>query len=263
MRISFDRVAKIYDKTRGLPIQVMRQLIEELIHEVSDRKTILDVGVGTGRFSKPLKDIGLNVVGIDIAEKMIRKAIKIGVDKLVLGDALFLPFRDSCFDAAISIHLLHLIREWKEALQEICRVTKGTMLSMDYRFKNPIRVAYNQLLESHGYEPRRIGKGEWELKYLIKPSKSLLVASFDIDANETLDYLAQRVYSSQWEIPEEINDKIVIELKKRFTDKLIPQELHILVWNMEDLKTFCSDSLRWARWVARFDEDRSQKKIIY
>ncbi|MFX0097607.1 MAG: class I SAM-dependent methyltransferase [Candidatus Hodarchaeota archaeon] len=257
MKISFDRVAEVYDKTRGLPTQVMSQLIEKLIYELSDSKTILDAGVGTGRFAKPLKDIGLNVVGIDIAKEMIKKAIKIGVDKLLFSDALFLPFRNSSFDVAISIHLLHLIREWKEALQEICRVTKEKMLSMDYRYKNPIRTAYNRLLRSYGYEPRRVGKGEWELKYLIRPSKSLLVASFDIDANETLAYLGQRVYSSQWEIPEEINDEIVKELKGRFADKLIPQELHILVWNMEDLRPFCRDSLRWARWVTRFDENRS------
>jgi len=133
------------------------------------------------------------------------------------------------------------------------------MVSMDYRFKNPIRIAYNRLLKSHGHEPRRVGKGEWELKYLIKPSKSLFVASFDIDANETLTYLGQGVYSSQWETPEEINDEIVKELMKRFTNKLIPQELHILVWNMEDLKAFCDDSLRWARWTTRLIEDWPMK----
>lgn len=241
MRISFDRVAQVYDKTRGLPDRVMKRLIERLAEELSGSKTILDAGVGTGRFSEPLMDLELNVVGIDIAKEMMKKAVKRSVNKLLLGDVVFLPFRDDSFEVTISVHLLHLIVEWKEALKEICRVTRRTMISMDYRYKNPIRMAYNRLLKSHGYEPRRVGKGEWELKGIIKPSKSLFVASFDIDANETLTYLGQRVYSSQWELPKDVNDKIVCELKERFADKLIPQELQLLVWDMEDLKAFCGD----------------------
>lgn len=256
MRISFDRVAHVYDKTRGLPNRVMSQLIERLTEELSDKRTILDAGVGTGRFAEPLTDIGLNVVGIDIAKEMMKKAAERGLDKLLLSDVLFLPFRDSSFEVTISIHLLHLVRGWKKALHEICRVTTKEMISMDYRYKNPIRTAYDRLLRSHGYEPRRVGKGEWELKDIVKPSKSSFVASFNIDANETLAYLGQMVYSSQWELPKGINDKIVSELGARFADRLIPQELHLLVWDVEDLRDFCGNSLRPARWDTCLDENR-------
>ncbi|MGD8507102.1 MAG: hypothetical protein PVF15_10625, partial [Candidatus Bathyarchaeota archaeon] len=66
-RISFDTVSHVYDKTRGPPEHVKKQLFGTLVNELSNYKTILDAGVGTGRFAKPLQDSGFEVVGIDIA----------------------------------------------------------------------------------------------------------------------------------------------------------------------------------------------------
>ena len=74
MRISFDSAAEFYDKTRGPSGHVMEQLIKTLIYELVGYRTILDAGVGTGRFAEPLQENGLEVVGIDIAKKMISKA---------------------------------------------------------------------------------------------------------------------------------------------------------------------------------------------
>lgn len=240
MRISFDSAAQIYDKTRGPPRQVMKQLIKTLTKELRGYKTILDAGVGTGRFAKPLQDSGFEVFGMDIARKMMNRAVGKGVDNLIRADACFLPFRNKSFDAAVCIHLLHLISEWKTALRQICKVTQGIMVSTSYMRENPIREAYNSLLKSYGYESRRLGKGEWELKHLVKPSKSVFVASYDNSTDERLAYLNQRVYSSQWEIPEDVNKKVVDELKRRFAGKVFPQELRILVWDINDLKTYCS-----------------------
>ena len=240
MRMSFDSVAEIYDKTRGPPKQVMKQLIETLVSELHGYKTILDVGVGTGRFAKPLQDSGLDLVGVDIAKKMITKAAERGVHNLLRGDACFLPLRDNSLDVSVCTHLLHLISGWKTALQEICRVTQRIMVSMSYVRKNPIRETYDRLLKGYGYESRRLGKGEWELKDLVRPSKSVFVASYDGSADERLTYLSQRAYSSQWQIPENVNKKVVDELKHQFAGKVFPQEIRILIWNVNDLRTYCS-----------------------
>jgi len=147
MRISFDRAAEIYDRTRGFPNHAMKQLIRTLTDELSGHKTILDAGVGTGRFAKPLQDSGFKVVGIDIAKTMIGKAEEKGVSDLFLSDACFIPFRSNSFDATVCIHLLHLISEWKTALQEICRVTRNVMVSLIYVYKNPMWEAYDRLLK--------------------------------------------------------------------------------------------------------------------
>ncbi|UCD26093.1 MAG: class I SAM-dependent methyltransferase [Candidatus Bathyarchaeota archaeon] len=239
MRISFDSAAEIYDKTRGPPKQVMKQLVKALASELHGYKTALDVGVGTGRFAKPLQDSGLDIVGVDIAKKMINKAAERGVRNLLRGDACFLPYRDSSFEVLVCIHLLHLISEWKTALQEICRVTQRIMVSMNYVRKNPIWETYDHLLKGYGYESRRLGKGEWELKDLVRPSKSVFVASYDESADEHLTHLSQGAYSIQWQIPEDVNKKVVDELKHHFAGKVFSQEIRILVWNVNDLKAYC------------------------
>jgi len=217
----------------------MKRLLETLIDELSGNKTILDAGVGTGRFAKPLQDSGFEIFGIDIAKKMISRATERGVSNLFLGDVCFLPFKDNSFDATVCIHVLHLVSEWKMALREICRITRRVMVSMNYVRENPLWKAYDKLLKKYGYERHRPGKGEWELKKLVRPSKSVFVASFETKADERLTYLSQRAYSHQWKIPESVNKKIVDELRSRFAGKAFPQELYLLIWDIKDLKAFC------------------------
>lgn len=237
----FDRVADIYDKTRGPPQHIMEQLNKVLTRELRGYATILDVGVGTGRFAKPLQDKGFEVVGVDIAEQMMKKAVERGVHNLVRGDARFLPFKDSSFDAAVCVHVLHLIGEWRTALREICRVTQEFMVSMIYAKENPLMDAEDSLLKKHGFERRRVGEGEWELKDLVKPSKSVFVASYSSSADEHLKYLSQRVYSHQWEIPETVNNMVVDELRRQFSGRTFPQELRLLLWNINNLKAYCGN----------------------
>lgn len=242
MRISFNSVAHIYDRTRRLPEHVMKQLVKTLISELGDYRTILDAGVGTGRFAKPLQDSGFEVVGIDIARKMMSRAVERDVTSLFLGDLCFLPFKDKSFDATMCVHVLHLIREWKTALREICRVTRRATVSMSHVHENPMWKAYDQLLQKYGYERRRLGKGKWELKSLVKPSRSVFVASYGTSMDERLEYFRQRAYSHQWEIPEDVNEKIADELESQFAGKVFHQKLRLLVWNIEDLKAFCERS---------------------
>jgi len=242
-RISFDCAAQIYDKTRGPPERVMDKLVKSLITELRSYGTILDAGVGTGRFAKPLQDNGFELVGADISTRMLRKAVERGVDSLFRSDVCFLPFKADSFDATVCVHLLHLVSEWKMALWEICRVTRKALVTTIYANKNPIQEAYSSLLKDYGYASRKLGKGEWELRDLVKPSRSVFVASYEISADERLSHLGQRAYSSQWEVPENVNKRVVNELKGIFEGKTMPQELHVLSWRIDDLKAYCTREL--------------------
>jgi len=242
LRVSFDAVAHLYDKTRALPEHVMRRLIRTIAAELKGFTTILDAGTGTGRFAKPLQDRGFEVYGVDIAKKMISRAKERNVNHLFLGDVCFLPFKDDAFDATMCVHVLHLIKEWKTALREICRVTRHLMVSINYVRENPLWKTYDRLLKKHGHERRRPGKGEWELKELVKPLRTVFVASFETRADERLAHLVQRAYSHQWEIPEDVNEKILAELRSRFAGKVFPQELRLLVWSIDSLKDFVSSA---------------------
>lgn len=237
-RVPFDRAAPFYDKTRGLPELVMRQSVKTLIRELKGCKSILDAGVGTGRFAAPLQKRGFQVVGIDISRAMMEKAAEKDVDNLVHSDACLLPFKDSSFDATVCVHLLHLLADWQEALREICRVTREILVSMSYERYNPLREGYNRLVKSLGYESRRLGKGEGQLKDLVKPLKTVFVATYDVQADERLMHLSRRVYSSQWPIPKAINDEVVDELKLQFSGQSLPKELWIIVWRIKDVQVY-------------------------
>ena len=235
-RVSFDPVAQVFDKTRGPPEHIRKQLVDVLTKELIGYKTILDAGVGTGRFAKPLQDKEFEVVGIDLSQKMLGVAQKKGTVNLFRGDICFLPFKTHSFDAAICNAVLHLIAEWETALQEICRVTSNVMVSTIHEHENPIRKAYSRLLQKYGYESRRRGKPEHDLKDVVTPLKSMHVASYFVDSKESLAHMSQRVYSHQWEIPESVNDEIMGELRGQFSGRKFPQELSVLVWKIDELK---------------------------
>ena len=234
-------MAEIYDKTRSLPNEVMKRLIKTLSFELKDCTKILDVGVGTGRLAEPLQKAGFEVVGIDISRRMMSKAKEKGLQDLLLADARFIPFKDKTFDVAISVHVLHLISEWKKTLREVCRVSRHAMFSLYNARKDPVREAYYRMLKQYGYERRYPGKSEQDLKDLITPTKSLFVTSYDIFADDRLINLQQGTSSSQWEVPEHLNVKVVEQLKTEFAGEIFRQDLYLQAWEIDFLRVFAEE----------------------
>ena len=93
------------------------------------RRLILDLGCGTGRTIELLSERGYELVGLDISGEMLRVARGHGLGCLVLADIAHLPFRDSTFDAAFSLHgglsQFKTFGERLRAFKEIARVLKS------------------------------------------------------------------------------------------------------------------------------------------
>ncbi len=133
--VSFDHIADRYDETRIIPMDILSRFYIKTIAEriqVNPNSLVLDAGVGTGRTVGPLLDLDVQLVGVDISRKMLRKMIeKLKENRessrvsLVLSDVTRLPFRAQSFDAVISVHVLHLVKKWKSAIQEAKRVLKA------------------------------------------------------------------------------------------------------------------------------------------
>lgn len=122
MSISFDRAAEYYDRTRALPDDLMDVLVTRLAAELPAGRC-LEVGVGTGRIALPLVERGVHVVGVDISAEMLRKlAAKAPSMPIAIADATRLPFARGVFGSAIASHVLHLIPEWRTAVDEVMRV---------------------------------------------------------------------------------------------------------------------------------------------
>lgn len=133
--LTFDRAVEFYDKTRGLPDDVMERVLE-LIRPHLKSRSCIEIGVGTGRFALPLAAAGVEIVGIDLSEPMLRRLIaqrEGDRPAVVLCNALRLCFDDATFDTGLACHVFHLIPEWKQALAEHLRVVRpGGVIAHDY-----------------------------------------------------------------------------------------------------------------------------------
>lgn len=88
--------------------------------------SVLDVGCGTGYFTRRLASDGFNVTGVDASAEMIDYARSHGTgrERYVIDDARRLPFPDRRFDSCVAITSLCFIREQEQALAEMVRVTR-------------------------------------------------------------------------------------------------------------------------------------------
>lgn len=123
--VSFDRAASYYDRTRALPDELMSRVVAALVAELPRDGTCLEIGVGTGRIALPLREHGVRVVGVDISREMLRRLFENAGESpppVAQADATRLPFVDGAFDAALAVHVLHLIPAWRDAIGEVIRV---------------------------------------------------------------------------------------------------------------------------------------------
>lgn len=128
----YNNEAEAYDKSRFFSIcgkhldYMHKKIIRSLLY--SSGRTILDAGVGTGRFSVWLSEKGFEVIGIDLSKEMLvqakRKIQSSNVRLyLVLGDVHFLPFKKGIFDNCICINVVNHITEINQFLKEVKYVT--------------------------------------------------------------------------------------------------------------------------------------------
>jgi ubiquinone/menaquinone biosynthesis C-methylase UbiE len=105
-----------------------KRLLHELISDFPSARTALDVGCGTGHFTRWLGDQGLSVAGLDLSRPMLDEAEKLGETELIQADARALPFPDRKFDLVAQITTLEFLAEPERALTEAVRVARCGLL---------------------------------------------------------------------------------------------------------------------------------------
>ena len=242
MSISFDRVSDIYDSTRGLPPDVSEQVTSCILNVVSatPHTKFFEPGAGTGRIALPIVRRGYSYTGVDISEKMLdelRRKLQ-GVSEqvtLVNADATALPFDDNSFDVALTVHLFHLIPAWREALAEVRRVLKpeGVYLYSHGRVgrENLDEFDFNQkrfdfdrrwetILADCGHPTTHRGATEKEVLEVLREQGATLEAVVaaqwhdELTVGELLDRYENRVYSSCWQVPNEIFPSAIKNLRE-------------------------------------------------
>lgn len=233
MTVSFDRVADLYDATRGFPEGVAERVAEAIADEVgaTAETELLEVGVGTGRIALPLLKRGLRVAGVDVSAKMLdelRAKLREPSPRLrlELGDATALPFPDGGFDAALTVHVLHLIPAWRAALAELRRVLQpgGVYLHCyeEYEPDAALRVfleRWDAILEGYGVRTPPYGAGNREVLGEIERQGAQLetraVAEWrgEIALGALLELYERRAFSRLWRVPDAVYPRAVADLR--------------------------------------------------
>jgi SAM-dependent methyltransferase len=146
--------------------ELEKKLLGKLLVDFPRSRTALEIGCGTGHFTRWLASRSLEVTGLDISAAMLAEARRLNGMNSVLGDALELPFPDRAFDLAALITTLEFVTDAERALNEAVRVARhGLLLGVLNR--------WSLLALRH----RRSGKppwnsarffGPWELARLVR-----------------------------------------------------------------------------------------------
>lgn len=165
--VNFDRAIDYYDATRGFPNGVAAK-VGAFIADVTQLDTqsdLLEVGIGTGRIAVPLAPHVASIAGVDISSGMMSKIHeKQNTDTIHLAkaNAEHLPFSTQSFDAVLITHVLHLVSQPEQVLNEIQRVTKssGKFIHCRNSYRNDgvmadINAAWNEHTKRASKGPKR------------------------------------------------------------------------------------------------------------
>jgi len=128
IRRSFDRAASQYDRYAILQSTVGERLLERLDLVNINPQSIIDLGSGTGIFTRQLQQRykRAKVVGIDLAPKMIAYANQqrkwLAKERYICADAESLPLQDSSVNLVFSNLMMQWVENPDRLFQEIKRI---------------------------------------------------------------------------------------------------------------------------------------------
>jgi ubiquinone/menaquinone biosynthesis C-methylase UbiE len=245
LTVSFDRIASIYDATRwsGVPAPVMKNILDAMKTAFRDCRFLLDVGIGTGRFAEYFQNNGFTIIGIDVSLSMMRQAHQKGIKDLVRADIHHMPFRDQSFDGSLMIHVLHLARDWVQAIHEVGRVTKKAVVSEagDGEGFDP-RRAYLESRERMGYPLKRLNEGEVALRSIVPPVSVVSAGDYwtEAEAKEEIDSFEARRSSVTWDVTEEVHRRIMERLHSDYDGQTVRKHEtpEVVGWDPSQLRTY-------------------------
>ncbi|MBI3243393.1 MAG: methyltransferase domain-containing protein [Chloroflexi bacterium] len=231
--ISFDRAADNYDSTRGFPPGVGDLVAEAAIELMGQQARALEVGIGTGRIARPLLARNVHVTGLDLSRKMMGRLLEtLPPDShqpaLIEGEAVSLPLAGSTFDAVISVHVFHLIANWRAALAETRRVIKpgGVFLSgYDWRPDDSPGAAilekWREIVQASGIEARHPGVHDFaDVKATFIESGATMeersVGQWTTTRTlaRQIETIEHRTWSSTWNVPDDFFPRCLAELRE-------------------------------------------------
>ena len=132
-----------YNYIEGRWEKVAKKLIE--YYQLKNESKILDIGCGKGYLLFDLMKLlpDLKLYGLDVSEYAVKNSKEEIKEKITVGNATNLPFKDDYFDLVISINTLHCLeaQDLYKALKEIERVGKKDKYLCVESYRNEVEKA--------------------------------------------------------------------------------------------------------------------------
>jgi ubiquinone/menaquinone biosynthesis C-methylase UbiE len=224
--VAFDRIAGTYDESRGLRPEISELVADRIEAAAGPAARLLEIGVGTGRVALPLHGRGRQITGVDLSLPMLERyrakaaAAGLAPPPVLRADAGRLPFRDACVDVVLEVHVLHLVPDWRRALDEVRRVlVPGGMLlhagGGAYQRgsgspRDQVIRRFDELAFADGGTPRMVGAASRRqvldalaaMGGRVEELEPVVWEEPETYA-EALEWIEDRVFSSHWRLPDE------------------------------------------------------------
>jgi ubiquinone/menaquinone biosynthesis C-methylase UbiE len=163
-----------YDTGAGLRMAAQEQaLLDRLLQTRTENHTVLEVGCGTGHFTRWLSGRGLIAIGVDPVPAMLAVARERDpAGRYVQATAEWLPLPDASVDLVSFITALEFIERQGAALREAGRVARRGLLLGVLNLTSPVglqRMLLARLRSSSSYRTARF-LTPWRLARLVRRS---------------------------------------------------------------------------------------------
>ncbi len=149
-----------YETTGRRADHLEKALLTRLLAGFSRVRTLLEVGCGTGHFTRWCGEQGLQAMGLDLSSPMLAEAARLGSSPYVQGDALALPFPAGAFDLVALIATLEFVTDPVQALSEATRVARHGLI---------LGVLNRQSLLA--WRRKRSGETLWQMARFFTPKE--------------------------------------------------------------------------------------------
>lgn len=123
MTAIYDTIGEGYVATRAADPRITERLLKLL--SLPTAASILDVGAGTGNYSKALAEEGYMITALEPSNLMREQGKRHSRLSWIDGVAENLSFESGCFNGVVMTLCMHHFSDWQAALREAARVVEN------------------------------------------------------------------------------------------------------------------------------------------